>query len=88
MAQEKHIYLRTERSVASHSCKRAPTMAEPASERAHALFSPPTIPLSQGADRGGGRRRMGGRENSAARHTLPRSEGGCIESTHQSVLGG
>eukprot|EP00965_Chrysotila_dentata_P095373 3152597-Pleurochrysis_carterae.AAC.1 len=57
------------RNVASYSCERARAMAEAASERASAMFSPPTTPLSRGADRGG-LKSEGGWESAAARRLV------------------
>eukprot|EP00965_Chrysotila_dentata_P259146 6213458-Pleurochrysis_carterae.AAC.1 len=56
-------------------------MAEPASERASALFSPPAIPLSRGADRGVEAGGSGERGSQAPRLRA----GGCIGSTHPTV---
>eukprot|EP00965_Chrysotila_dentata_P143174 4730536-Pleurochrysis_carterae.AAC.3 len=92
MAKVEHPYLRARRKLASHSCERARTLAEPASERAHALFSPPTIPLAKARVGGGGasgrRRREGGRARRAGTSSRSERVASGPASTHSTVRGG
>eukprot|EP00965_Chrysotila_dentata_P262950 6214718-Pleurochrysis_carterae.AAC.4 len=48
---KENTYLRTTWYVASQTCERTRAMAEPASEQASAMFSPPATHLSQSAGR-------------------------------------
>eukprot|EP00965_Chrysotila_dentata_P094503 3124116-Pleurochrysis_carterae.AAC.1 len=63
-------------------------MAESADERAGAMFSSPTIPLSvrRGSGREAAARAAGGRTGEGDRAPRP-GAGGCIGSTHPTVPG-